>query len=91
MSKILLNPRPIAWARMYGSPKVRVGPKSAERTSRGPEMPGFVTGEVGTTARTEKPPIIRLFRPDEEAATRAHDDVTEKAWLYPSFPNGVST
>ena len=62
-----------------GSPKVRVGPKLAERVSRRPEMRGFVTGEVAATARTEKPPIIRLLRPDEEAATRAHDDVTEKA------------
>ncbi|MCH2465410.1 MAG: hypothetical protein MK237_05850 [Gemmatimonadetes bacterium] len=42
-------------------------------------MPGFVTGEVDTRARTEKPPIVRLLRPDEETATRAHDDVTEKA------------
>ena len=44
-------------------------------------MSDFVTGEVDTRARTEKPPIIGLLRPDEEAATRAHDDVTEKAAL----------
>ena len=48
-------------------------------------MRGFVTGEVAATARTEKPPIIRLLRPDEEAANRAHDDVTEKAALLKWF------
>ena len=30
------------------------------------------------TVRTEPPPSIRLLRPDEEAANRAHDDVTEE-------------
>ena len=53
-------------------------PKSAERAPRRPNAWVFVTVEVDKAARTETPPIIRLLRPDEEAANRAHDDVTEK-------------
>ena len=54
-------------------------PKSGHRASRRTKTPGFVTAEMDKAVRTETPPIIRLLRPDEEAANRAHDDVTEKA------------
>ena len=62
-----------------GSPKVCVGAEIGPSCLQAAKTPGFVTVEMDKAVRTETPPIIRLLGPDEEAANRAHDDITEKA------------